>query len=216
MAKRLIFAMLFSVGLSSCSTKDENVKDVGVDLSKKDQAHDQNNVDLNVSDMRDKDGQSRDVIGDVSKDTVQDVEKDLTPDLPVNQSLTLTRTKDATEFSFTDFYYGKNQDGTFRIEMMIKGTGSCPTMNDPSPDATMIITINPIDQTHMNAVLLDFKGLFETVSPNHPSTLIAGEFTFDAFGETLGMQISGVDKHNVSHFSFNGQFYATYCPSLDE
>lgn len=211
MVKSILSILVVGILLSACATKDETRADLGVDISpNEDVSGDQNTKDVSVDT---KDADTKDL---VATDTALDVAVDTAPDLSAAKLLKLIRTKDNAEFPFTDFYYGKNTDGTLRVELMVKGTGSCPTMNSPTPEATMILNINPDDQTHKDAIVLDFEGFFDTINPNHPTTLNVDEFTFDVFGETIGMQLSGVDKHDVSHFSFTGQIYATYCPSLDE
>lgn len=223
MHKSFVVSLMLSMFFYSCDSDTASNADAGIDGFEKDMS----SPDVGPSDTDAiEDSGILDSGTDSSPDLSVDVNNGLVPDIMESKTLRLTRTLDDLEIPFTDFYYGKNADNSLRLEAMIEGTGSCPELGDPTPEATLIVASTVGD--NLTGVLLDFKPYFESNGPTHPVFMTVDEITFSNVGDNLKMKLTGENRHEidndndgtvdsiVSYFTFTGEVNAIYCPSLDE
>ncbi|GEM_PF-4164234 len=210
----ILFVPFFFACQDNSTDADLGVQDASKDMKS---AQDGKSTDVGIVKDLGEDEKDQADVSAVKDLGSNDMGADIEPDLGEAAGLILTRTKDNQAFTFSDYYFGRNLDSTLHVELFVKGSGSCPKMDDPTPEETMIFTIDSISGVSESAIILDFAGKFEPVNPTHPSTINVEKFTFkDDVPSSLFLKISGEDKHETSHFQYSGSFRATHCSSLDE
>ncbi len=120
----------------------------------------------------------------------------------------------AAEETFNLAYFGRNLDGTLRVELYGGADEGCPTMDSPTPDRTVVIPslVMPMDGTaqDIQASLLDFAGTLTTEpilrASSASATPVAAGGAFVRFD--LSATFDGGD--------ISGAVYATECASLAE
>lgn len=209
--RSVIFSILIAVFTFSCSSGNEDIAlhDAGMDAT-------QGSIHDLIQDLV-QDLMDHSDIADVQSSDADASFTDMVEDMAVTQNhFELIQIKDNKKYEFDEFYFGENKDGSLQFEILLKGQGKCPSMQDPTPDLTLVFLIHPETQIHSNPVLLDFKGLFETVSPTHKSTMVVSDFTYNKKANITAMNAQISDSHSPSHFNISGNFQATHCVSLDE
>ena len=212
----IVFLTCFLV--ASCSSESSDPSDVSIDTVDvgTDRVEDASMTDLEIDDVA-LDSGSLDVGLDVTAFDVgvdsssMDVSVDSGGDAQTNVRLTGPATVD-----FDASYWGtQDEPGTFHIETIADGTGMCPSLSDPAPEANLILNVDNRgdDPVVTAATLVDFGGMILPDDVFRPLEVTVTNFVVDEVAERVTFSMTGADAEGTVVVS--GTVVANYCASLD-
>jgi hypothetical protein len=113
-------------------------------------------------------------------------------------------------------FYGVNNDGTLHVEAHRGGVATCPQMNSPTPDYSLIIGRVAAMSAPMGSSTANFLDYTGDMLPNNQIGAAATNVNLSNITYTAGTFVALDGEITFDAGMITGHLYAIYCTSLDE